>query len=74
MRKMTAIAAVLVVAAVGSYRAQAPAKGPMFTTSDRITVPLRFDHYYTYEQVGEALAALHARQTRRLCRRQHTRQ
>ncbi len=25
-----------------------------------VTVPLRFDHYYTYEQVGEALRALHA--------------
>jgi hypothetical protein len=34
-------------------------KALMFTTSDRITVPLRFDHYYTYEQVGEALRALH---------------
>jgi hypothetical protein len=30
------------------------------TWSQPITVPLRFDHYYTYEQVGEALAALHA--------------
>jgi hypothetical protein len=34
-------------------------KALMFTTTDRITVPLRFDHYYTYEQVGEALRALH---------------
>ncbi len=25
-----------------------------------VTVPLRFDHYYTYEQIGEALRALHA--------------
>ncbi len=25
----------------------------------RMTVPLRFDHYYTYAQVGEALKALH---------------
>jgi hypothetical protein len=30
------------------------------TWSQPITVPLRFDHYYTYEQVGEALGALHA--------------
>jgi hypothetical protein len=29
-------------------------------TTDKITVPLRFDHYYTYEQIGEALNALHA--------------
>ena len=29
-------------------------------TRDPITVPLRFDHYYTYEQLGEALRALHA--------------
>jgi hypothetical protein len=37
----------------------AAAKAAPLTTSDRITVPLRFDHYYTYEQVGEALRALH---------------
>ncbi len=30
------------------------------TQSQPITVPLRFDRYYTYEQVGEALRALHA--------------
>ncbi len=35
-------------------------KAKAFTTSSKITVPLRFDHYYTYEQVGEALRALHA--------------
>jgi hypothetical protein len=29
-------------------------------SSQPITVPLRFDRYYTYEQVGEALRALHA--------------
>lgn len=34
-------------------------KALLFTTTDKITVPLRFDHYYTYEQVGEALRALH---------------
>ncbi|HEY3384353.1 MAG TPA: M14 family metallopeptidase [Vicinamibacterales bacterium] len=28
-------------------------------TTEKITVPLRFDHYYTYEQIGEALKALH---------------
>jgi hypothetical protein len=38
---------------------QAAQKAMAFTTSDKITVPLRFDHYYTYEQVGEALRALH---------------
>ncbi len=42
-----------------SADASVPAqKALMFTTTDRITVPLRFDHYYTYEQVGEALRAL----------------
>jgi Zinc carboxypeptidase len=39
----------------GDARAAAPA-----TWAGPITVPLRFDHYYTYEQVGEALRALHA--------------
>jgi hypothetical protein len=39
--------------------AQAPA-WQLGVTTDKITVPLRFDHYYTYEQVGEALNALHA--------------
>jgi hypothetical protein len=33
---------------------------PLGVTSDPITVPLRFDRYYTYAQVGEALKALHA--------------
>ncbi len=35
-----------------------PKKSLMFIATERITVPLRFDHYYTYEQVGEALRAL----------------
>ncbi|MDP2876672.1 MAG: M14 family metallopeptidase [Holophaga sp.] len=35
------------------------AKTP-FVTTGPITLPLHFDHYYTYEQVGEALKALHA--------------
>ena len=39
----------------GDPQAAAPA-----TQSQPITVPLRFDRYYTYEQVGEALRALHA--------------
>ena len=39
----------------GDAQAAAPV-----TWSQPITVPLRFDHYYTYEQVGEALRALHA--------------
>ena len=30
------------------------------TAQAPIVVPLRFDHYYTYEQVGEALKALQA--------------
>jgi Zinc carboxypeptidase len=36
-----------------------PQKALAFTSSEKITVPLRFDRYYTYEQVGEALRALH---------------
>jgi hypothetical protein len=29
-------------------------------STEKVTVPLRFDRYYTYDQVGEALRALHA--------------
>jgi hypothetical protein len=36
-------------------QAEKPAAAPQ-----PVAVPLRFDHYYTYEQVGEALRALHA--------------
>lgn len=41
---------------------QAAAKARTSTSApaETIAVPLRFDHYYTYEQVGEALQALHA--------------
>jgi Zinc carboxypeptidase len=39
--------------------AEAQAAAPA-TAPPPITVPLRFDRYYTYEQVGEALRALHA--------------
>ena len=38
----------------------APAQPHQFTQSTKINVPLRFDAYYTYEQVGEALRALNA--------------
>ncbi len=31
---------------------------PLGVTTDPIAVPLHFDHYYTYEQIGEALRAL----------------
>ncbi len=70
MKKIIAIAAFVLVAGATQHRGLAqsptrdggktpsPAASP-FTTSDKITVPLRFDHYYTYEQVGEALRALH---------------
>jgi len=34
------------------------AAGAQAVRSDPVTVPLRFDRYYTYEQVGEALRAL----------------
>lgn len=30
------------------------------TAAQPVSVPLRFDRYYTYEQIGEALRALHA--------------
>ena len=46
-----------------STASSAPAKAQptavmLGVTTDKITVPLRFDHYYTYEQIGEALKAL----------------
>jgi hypothetical protein len=44
-------------------RTPAPAARPAAApaeSSPPIIVPLRFDRYYTYEQVGEALRALHA--------------
>jgi len=70
MKKILMLAAILAVAGTASHRGlaqsptranerrPAPAASP-FTTSEKILVPLRFDHYYTYEQVGEALRALH---------------
>ena len=45
----------------GSGQGQrAKAAWQLGVTTDKVTVPLRFDHYYTYEQVGEALKALNA--------------
>ncbi len=44
-------------------KGSAPAKPvvlPLGTSSDAAVVPLRFDRYYTYEQLGEALRVLHA--------------
>jgi len=35
-----------------------PAAGAQAVRNDPVTVPLRFDRYHTYEQVGEALRAL----------------
>jgi hypothetical protein len=37
-----------------------PTRPQQFIQSAKITVPLRFDAYYTYDQVGEALRALNA--------------
>ncbi len=37
-----------------------PAVPLLGVSADPVAVPLRFDRYYTYEQVGEALRALHA--------------
>jgi hypothetical protein len=70
MKKIVVLAAVVLVAGTAQHRGLAQSPGhdserrrsaatAPFTTSDKITVPLRFDHYYTYEQVGEALRALH---------------
>jgi len=58
------LSAVLGIAAVAAAGAQKPADKPaarpsqLGITAQKIAVPLRFDHYYTYEQVGEALRAL----------------
>ncbi len=62
------IIAVFVGLAIQGSLAQAPATQSKMDTAaakaaggnatERITVPLRFDRYYTYEQVGEALRAL----------------
>ena len=55
---------VAAVAGVASVRAQKPADKPapppwqLGVTTATITVPLRFDHYYTYDQVGQALRVL----------------
>jgi hypothetical protein len=52
----------LAVVNAGSSQAAAPAptKPLQFTQTAKIAVPLRFDAYYTYEQVGEALRALNS--------------
>jgi hypothetical protein len=39
--------------------AQVTPTGQAQSPTGRMTIPLRFDHYYTYAQVGEALTALH---------------
>ncbi len=52
MKKLLLIAAVMFMTAWG------PAQ-PAQTAAAKITVPLRFDHYYTLEQVYEAVQALH---------------
>lgn len=38
----------------------APPPAVRFTAPGTVQVPLRFDHYYTYEQVVEAMKVLHA--------------
>ncbi len=69
MKRLLAITAILLVVPAASYRGVAQSRGPAQAkqaaskaspaATEAITVPLRFDHYYTYEQVGEALKALH---------------
>jgi hypothetical protein len=66
MKKLNLIAAIFGIFSIfpqlGTAQSpeQSAQKASVFTTTEKITVPLRFDHYYTYEQVGEALRALHA--------------
>jgi hypothetical protein len=52
----------LALAQPGNAQATKPAGSTphQFTQSVKVVVPLRFDAYYTYEQVGEALRALAA--------------
>ncbi len=33
-------------------------QGVLFSQDEKITIPLRFDRYYTYDQVNEAMRAL----------------
>src|SRR3990167_8000639 len=44
--------------ATGDTKGDRPAVGVQAVRTDPVTFPLRFDRYYTYEQVGEALRAL----------------
>ncbi|MCU0290443.1 MAG: M14 family metallopeptidase [Thermoanaerobaculaceae bacterium] len=64
MRTPITLLALLGLALAQPGQAQAPepvgSRPQQFTQTSRIVVPLRFDAYYTYEQVGEALRALAA--------------
>jgi hypothetical protein len=51
--------ACLVTACLAALTVIAPA-AQQAKVASKITVPLRFDHYYTCEQIAEALNALHA--------------
>lgn len=63
---MVVVLATLAGVALAAQQPSAPPKPPqgakagLGVTTEKITVPLRFDHYYTYEQIREALEALHA--------------
>jgi hypothetical protein len=46
------------VPATAAQAQPARAAWQLGVTTEKVTVPLRFDRYYTYEQVGEALRAL----------------
>jgi hypothetical protein len=66
-RTATLTLAALVACSSLALHGQAPSKPaakpvvlPLGTTTDPVAVPLRFDRYYSYEQLGEALRALHA--------------
>jgi len=60
-RILTAVVLTVGLSVSGASICAAQTSRPASTPSQAaITVPLTFEHYYTYEQVGDALKALHA--------------
>lgn len=51
MKKLNLITAFILLGIISIF--------PLFAQQTKITIPLRFDYYYSYEQVVEALKALH---------------
>jgi hypothetical protein len=52
MKPITTIITIITVLIINSYY------NPSIAQNSKISVPLRFDHYYTYDAVNEALVAL----------------